>query len=82
MFLPISVFVSSDSKVIHVYNRYANSDAANAHLHIFLNMFADRFLRMVRRTRFLVFGHPTPELKAMLDRFGATYLAVRRLRVL
>jgi hypothetical protein len=39
-----------------------------------MNTFADRFQRMVERTRFLVFGHPTAELKATLDRFGATYL--------
>jgi quinol monooxygenase YgiN len=67
-------FVSSDSKVIHVYERYANSEAANAHLQIFRNTFADRFQRMVERTRFLVFGYPTDELKATLDRFGATFL--------
>jgi quinol monooxygenase YgiN len=67
-------FVSSDNKVIHVYERYANSDAANAHLRIFMNTFADRFQRMVERSRFLVFGNPTAELKATLDRFGATYL--------
>jgi quinol monooxygenase YgiN len=68
-------FVSSDSKVIHVYERYANSDAANVHLQIFINTFADRFQRMVERTRFLVFGCPTAELKATLERFDATYLA-------
>ena len=68
-------FVSSDSNVIHVYERYANSDAANAHLQIFIKTFADRFQRMVARTRFLVFGCPTAELKATLERFGATYLA-------
>jgi quinol monooxygenase YgiN len=67
-------FASSDSKLIHVYERYANSDAANAHLQIFMNMFADRFQQMVERTRFLVFGCPTAELKATLERFGATYL--------
>jgi len=67
-------FVSSDYKVIHVYERYANSDAANAHLQIFMNTFADRFQRMVERTRFLVFGCPTTELKATLEQFGATCL--------
>ena len=67
-------FVSGDGKVIHIYERYANSDRANAHLQIFMNAFADRFQRMVERTRFLVFGCPTAELKATLDRFGATYL--------
>jgi quinol monooxygenase YgiN len=66
-------FVSSDSKAIYVYERYANSDAANAHLHAFMNTFADRFRRMVERTRFLVFGRPTAELKVTLDRLGAIY---------
>jgi len=67
-------FVSSDGKVVHVYERYENSNAANAHLRIFMDTYAARFQRMVERKRFLVFGDPSAQLKATLDRFGAIYL--------
>jgi hypothetical protein len=37
-------------------------------------MFSHRFLGMVDRRQFTVFGAPTDELRKVLDRFGATYL--------
>lgn len=64
-------FVSSDGKVIYVYERYQNSAVASAHLQTFINVFSDRFRRTVERTRFLVFGRPTDELKTTLGRLGA-----------
>src|SRR5216683_2022427 len=67
-------FVSEDGKVVHVYERYADSSAALAHLRTFSQKFAARFLRMVERTRFTVFGVPTEELRGVLDGFGAIYL--------
>lgn len=67
-------FVSDDGKVIHVYERYADSAAALAHLRTFSQKFAARFLSMVERTRFTVFGAPSDELRGVLDGFGAIYL--------
>jgi quinol monooxygenase YgiN len=67
-------FVSNDGKFIYAYERYANSAAALAHLRTFEKMFSRRFLGMVDRRRFTVFGAPTDELRKVLDRFGATYL--------
>jgi len=67
-------FVSDDGKTVHAYERYADSTAALAHLRIFAKLFAERFQGMVDRKCFCVFGHPSPELKAVLDGFGATYL--------
>jgi quinol monooxygenase YgiN len=67
-------FVSDDCKFVHVYERYADSAAALAHLRQFEKSFAGRFLEMVNRTRFTVFGKPSDELKTLLDGFGATYL--------
>jgi quinol monooxygenase YgiN len=68
-------FVSADGKTVHVYERYADADAALAHLETFLATFGARFAALVERRRFEVFGAPTPALRAVLDRFGATYLA-------
>jgi quinol monooxygenase YgiN len=67
-------FVSDDGKVVHVYERYADSAAALAHLRAFEKKFGGRFLSMVGRKRFTVFGTPSDELRRVLDGFGATYL--------
>ena len=67
-------FVSDDGRFVHAYERYANSTAAVAHLQKFGKQFSGRFLAMVDRTRFTVYGNPNDELRALLDGFGATYL--------
>ena len=67
-------FVSEDGKVVHVYERYVDSAAAVAHLLTFGRKFGGRFVGMVDRRRFTVYGTPSEELKGMLDGFGATYL--------
>jgi quinol monooxygenase YgiN len=67
-------FVSEDGAIIHLYERYADSAAAVAHLEVFAKRFADRFSAMVERKAFTVFGYPSSELKAVLDRFNAMYL--------
>jgi quinol monooxygenase YgiN len=67
-------FISDDGNFVHVYERYANSAAAIEHLHTFTKKFSERFMTMVDRTHFTVFGNPTDELRELLDQFGATYL--------
>jgi quinol monooxygenase YgiN len=67
-------FVSDDGKFVHVYERYADSAAAVAHLRKFRKNFSERFLAMVVRTQFTVFGNPSDELRGLLDGFGVTYL--------
>ena len=67
-------FLSENGTIIHVYERYADSAAAVAHLEAFAKLFAGRFSAMVERKAFTVFGYPSAELKAVLDRFNAMYL--------
>ena len=67
-------FISEDGKYVEVYERYADSDAATAHLQKFLATFAARFSTLVERRHFRVFGRPSTELKTLLDTFGADYL--------
>jgi quinol monooxygenase YgiN len=66
-------FISADDMTIHVYERYINSAAALSHLQAFSRTYSERFSGMVERTRFVVFGYPNAELKAVLDTFNATY---------
>ena len=68
-------FISRDGEVVWVYERYADSSAAVAHLQTFTRLFGERFAGLIRRKRFTVFGSPTEELKVILDEFGATYVA-------
>jgi hypothetical protein len=56
-------FVSEDDKVVYVYERYADSAAAAAHLLAFGKMYRDPFMNMVDRRRFTVFGTATDALR-------------------
>ena len=67
-------FASEDGKFVHGYERYADSAAALAHLRNFTTLLSERFSTLVDRSRFTVFGQPSYELQAMLDRFGAICL--------
>jgi quinol monooxygenase YgiN len=67
-------FLSGDGTVCHIYERYADSAAALAHLGTFGSRFAERFLACVEPTSLSVYGDPSPEARAVLDGFGAVYL--------
>lgn len=67
-------FVSGDGGTVHLYERYVDSDAALSHLRMFADRFAERFAALVERRRILVYGDPSPELRAALDGIGAAYL--------
>jgi quinol monooxygenase YgiN len=70
-------FISHDGTTVYACERYADSKAALAHLATFDKIFGRRFVDLVERRRFTVFGTPTDELKRVLDRFGVVY--VRRI---
>ena len=75
-------FVGEDGKTVHVYERYADSTAALAHLEIFAKKFAKPFQEIVERKCFLVFGYPTAELKEALDgmaQFISSRLVISRI---
>jgi quinol monooxygenase YgiN len=67
-------FVSEDGATVYVYERFADSASALAHLMAFDKLFGERFIAMVERRRFRVYGAPCDELRAILDSFGAVYL--------
>lgn len=66
-------FISDDQRTVYVHERYANSEAAVAHLREFGATFGERYVRLVERKRFVVFGDPSDGLRALLDKYGATY---------
>jgi quinol monooxygenase YgiN len=67
-------FISSDGSVVVVYERYADSNAAAAHLRNFAAAFGDSYARLAKRMRFMVLGTPSEELRELLDAYGARYL--------
>ncbi len=60
--------------VCHIYERYADSDAALVHLGNFGAKFAERFLECFEPTSLFVYGEPSDEARAALDGLGAVYL--------
>jgi quinol monooxygenase YgiN len=68
-------FISEDHGFLHIYERYASSAAALAHLTHFVAKFGERYSLLLERRRFVLFGSPSDELRRFLDRFGAIYAA-------
>ena len=66
-------FISHDRLTVYVHERYEHSGAAVAHLVNFAATFGERYGRLIERKRFLVFGNPSDDLRAILDKYGATY---------
>ncbi len=67
-------YISEDDSVIHIFEKYADSDAMIAHVSGFLEKWAARFLASVDVTRFTVYGDPSAAAREMLAGFGPTYL--------
>lgn len=67
-------YVSEDGGTVHVFERYADSEATIVHNTAFAERWAARFLAAVEPTRFTVYGQPSAAAREILDGFGATYL--------
>lgn len=67
-------FLSGDGTACQLYERYTGSAAALVHLGTFGSRFMDRFLACFEPTSLSVYGDPSPEARAVLDGFGASYL--------
>ena len=60
---------------VHIYERYADSEATLQHLGNFGQHFMDRFLALARPTRFSVYGEPNDTVREALAGFGAVHYA-------
>ncbi|MDX1476782.1 MAG: antibiotic biosynthesis monooxygenase [Saprospiraceae bacterium] len=56
--------INKDRTECHLNERYADSDAALAHMKNFQEHFSERFMACVTPTRFLVYGHVTDRLRS------------------
>jgi quinol monooxygenase YgiN len=66
-------FLADDGETAWLYERYRTANAAVAHLRAFVAVFGARWGDVIRRRRFVVCGAASPELRAILDGFGAQY---------
>jgi len=67
-------YISTDGGTVHIYERYADSDAMIAHVSGFMEKWAERFMASVEMTRFTAYGDPTPAGRETLAAFGGTCL--------
>ena len=66
-------FVSADGSAVHIYERYADSEALVTHSPA-SGEFAERFLSMVDPVKFTVYGEPSAEAREAMSGFSPTYL--------
>jgi len=55
---------SADGRLCHLYERYADSEAALIHNRTFEAKFAARFFELLKPTRFTFYGSPSREVVA------------------
>jgi quinol monooxygenase YgiN len=67
-------YISDDGGTVHIFEKYADSEAMVAHVSGFMQKWAGRFMECVDVTRFVVYGDPSPAARELLDGFGAVYL--------
>jgi quinol monooxygenase YgiN len=65
---------SADGRLCHIYERYADSNAAMQHLASFGANFAERFLGVLKPKRFVVYGTPSAEVREALAGFAPVYM--------
>jgi quinol monooxygenase YgiN len=68
-------YVSSDESSVHIFEKYADSDAMITHVNGFLEKWARRFMGCVDITRFVVYGDPSPSAREILDGWKAIYMS-------
>jgi quinol monooxygenase YgiN len=66
--------VNADHTAIHILERYRMAGVL-PHVEETFAPYAEKFLSLARIDKLLVYGDPTPEIRAKLDGFGAIYFA-------
>ncbi len=67
-------YISGDGRTVHIYEKYADSEAMVAHVSGFVEKWAARFMACVDVTRFVVYGDPSAAARELLAGFGPVYL--------
>lgn len=71
--LTYELVVNADRTKVHIVERY-RTESLLPHIERTFAPYAERFLKLAKIERLYVYGRTTPEIRAMLDGFGAEYL--------
>ncbi len=66
-----------EGTVCHIYERFRDSDAADLHLEMFGEIFADRFLAAGSPTKLTIYGDPKADVVETLSGFSPRILKMR-----
>ena len=67
--------ISNDRQVCHIYERFQDSAAVIAHLQWFGPNFGERFMNLLKPTRWVIYGTPSAEVKDTVAAFNPVYMA-------
>ena len=67
--------ISDDRQVCHIYERFHDSAAVIAHLQWFGPNFGERFMNLLKPTRWVIYGTPSAEVKDTVAAFNPVYMA-------
>jgi quinol monooxygenase YgiN len=66
--------IDADQSIVHIFERYRNSDAIVSHVTQTFGPFAERFLAAAQVRGFVVYGTPSTEVREVLAGFKPTYM--------
>jgi quinol monooxygenase YgiN len=66
--------LSDDAARCHIYERYADADAALVHMGTFGAKYAGRFFDLLQAERFVVYGSPNETIRGALGSMGAVFM--------
>ncbi len=67
-------FISEDGSAVHIYEKYADSEATVTHVKGFMEKWARRFMESVDVTGFAAYGNPDEAARAVIKPFGGKLL--------
>lgn len=66
--------IADDEQSLHIYERYADSDAVMVHRGNFAQKYGARFATYLTVTQLTVYGNPSDAVRAGFARFNTTYI--------
>jgi quinol monooxygenase YgiN len=67
-------FIADDGQSLHLYERYADSEAVMVHRGNFGQKYAQRFSAYLTVTKMTIYGNPSDQVREGFARFAPTYL--------
>lgn len=69
-------FIADDGTSLHIYERYADSDAVMAHLGNFRQKYAERFRKYLTTTKITMYGNPNEAVRQAMAASSPVYLSL------